>query len=396
MIIIIMCLFFPIFSQGNLVPNGSFENYSTCPTGFGSICKTYPWFQPNDGANYPCGSSDAFNICNGDIPLNSTYQYPRTGNGYAGVYLFWDTTTANKDKWREYLEVGLTSNLIAGKIYCIRLYTNKGNWSMWAIKNIQAVLSNDSLLYNDNNFNYVTGVTTILEASSIIFDTLNWVPLETTYIANGGERFLTIGNFSSGASTLYQQVLPYSSVPNTLGYYFFDDVSIYEQPEVFAGNDTLLPLGDSVQLGLTGRPDVFYSWAPTTSLNDPNVANPISTPGITITYTLTVTDTNELACTSVFTDTVRVEVGSNGINEQQNNFSLRVYPNPFDEKIIFQTNVIGQYEIRIFDIVGKQLLKASFEGNEFVLKEAELKSGIYFYEIRNKNGEAVNGNFFKK
>jgi hypothetical protein len=398
MIAIIMHLFYPAFSQGNLVPNGSFELYSSCPPTGASIKYAVPWVQPNNP--WTSGSSDFYHFCACPAfacPPNSRgFQYPRTGNGFIGIYLFWEPTVTDQDKWREYIEVGLSDSLKFQKKYCVRFYTSKGNWSSYAVKNIQAVLTNDTLQYNDPNFTFISGVTPFMEADSIITDTLNWTKIETTYTANGGERFLTIGNFNSGLSTSYQYVWPFSGSPNTLGYYLIDDVSIYEQPEIYAGSDTLLALGDSVQLGLAGRADVFYSWAPTSGLNNPNIANPKASPGTTITYTLTVTDTSELACTNTFTDTVRVQVGSSGINEQQNIFSLRVYPNPFDEKITFQTNAIGQYEIRVFDIVEKQLLKTTFDGNEFILQNAELSSGIYFYEIRNKNGEAIKGKFFKK
>ncbi len=393
----LICSF--VRAQTNLVPNGSFENYSACPSGYGSLEQVIGWFQPNKAG----GSSDAFNTCYFptnpymSVPFNVSFQYPRTGNGYSGIYIYTDTTVTDRDRWREYLEVGLTDTLISGKKYCVRLHMNKGNWSMWAIKNIQAVLTNDSLLYNDINYTYISGVTPIMEAPAIVYDTLNWVLLETTYTANGGEKFLTIGNFSPGLATVYQQVLPYSSIPNTLGYYLFDDISIYQQPDVFAGNDTIIPPGDSTQLGTTGRPDIIYSWSPSTGLNNPNIANPMATPGTSISYTLTVTDTNQLACTSIFTDTVLVQVGFIGVGELNvRNFGLQVYPNPFSEIITFKTDVSDSYEIKIFDVAGRQLQNILFEGSEFTLKNKELSAGTYFYEIKNKNDERVRGKFVKQ
>ena len=268
---------------------------------------------------------------------------------------------------------------------------------MWAVKNIQAVLTNDSLVYNDNNYSYITGVSALVEATSVITDTLNWISIETTYTANGGEKYLTIGNFTAGSSVIYSQVLPYSAVPNTLGYYLVDDVSIYEQPEIFAGNDTVIPPGDSTQLGTIGRPDIIYSWSPSTGLNDPNIANPMAIPGSSTIYVLTITDTNQLACTSVFADTVIVQVGFIGVDELQNaGFGLQVFPNPFSEMITFKTEVSDSYEIRIYDIIGKQLQAISFEGNEHILKNKEMLSGIYFYEMTNKKGETIRGKFIKE
>ena len=386
-------------AQNNLVPNGSFETYITCPTsGYGEINKATPWFQPNYPYAGAGGSSDFLNFCTGYTCVD-LFQCPRHGNGMAGAAFFFDTSYYNIDKWREYIEVGLIDSLIAGKKYCVRFYVNKSNnsgMSGFPIKQIQAVLTKDSLLYTSPNYVYISGVTPIVEADSIITDTVNWVPIETTYLAQGGEKFLTIGNFAPGNMVNYTVIGDPHASNNTLGYYLIDDVSIYQQPDVFAGNDTIIPPGDSVQLGITGRPDIFYSWSPTTGLNNPNIANPMATPSISTIYVLTVTDTNSLACTNVFKDTVNVQVGYAGINE--NNFiaSFNVFPNPFSESVIFKTNVERNYEIKIFDVIGKQVDNRIFEGKEYNYENSELRSGIYFYEILYKNKSCSRGKLIKK
>lgn len=45
------------FAQVNLVPNPSFESYSTCPDGSSQLYKATPWFNP------ALGSPDYFNVC---------------------------------------------------------------------------------------------------------------------------------------------------------------------------------------------------------------------------------------------------------------------------------------------------------------------------------------------
>jgi hypothetical protein len=383
---LVILLFLNSFSQGNLVPNGSFESYYSCPNG-DNINIITNWFQPNQAGN----SSDAFNACNNvtnlylGVPFNFSYQFPKTGNGYAGICMFFDSTSSNIDKWREYIEVGLTDTLKPGKKYCVRFYTNKGNVSSYAVKNIQAVLTNDSLLYSDLNFGYIGSEVPMIEPDSIITDTLNWTVIESTYIANGGERFFTIGNFSSGASTVYQYTWPFGGSPNTLGYYLIDDVSIYEQPDVSAGNDTLIPPGDSVQLGITGRPDVFYSWSPATGLNNPNIANPMATPGISTTYTLTITDTNQLACTSVFTDTVKVLVGYAGIEENLFCNEGILFPNPANNKATYETylSYTESGSLFIYDLGGKLIFSHKIVNgyNKISIDLSDYQNGIYLYKI---------------
>ena len=258
-------------------------------------------------------------------------------------------------------------------------------WSSYAVKNIQAVLTKDSLLYNDPDYTYISGVTPIMEADSVITDTLNWTMLQTTYTALGGEKFLTIGNFSSGINTVYSYVWPFGGSPNTLGYYLIDDVSIYEQPEVFAGNDTLITLGDSVPLGTTGRPDVFYSWQPATGLNNPNIANPVAKSTTCITYTLTVTDTNQLACTSVFTDVVKVDI------QNCDTSTALTIPNVFspnndgiNDEFKIRTKKITTFSCKLYDrwgILIAEITKSNGTWNGRTTSGKEASEGVYYYVI---------------
>jgi len=74
-----------------------------------------------------------------------------------------------------------------------------------------------------------------------------------------------------------------------------------------AGNDTTICPGQSVQLNAVGG--TSYQWSPTTGLSDPNIANPIATPAVTTTYTVSVTG-GPIACSTTGTDTVKVTIGS--------------------------------------------------------------------------------------
>ena len=72
-----------------------------------------------------------------------------------------------------------------------------------------------------------------------------------------------------------------------------------------AGVNAEICFGDSVQIGLGLVEGQFYSWAPSTGLNDPLSPNPIANPSQTTTYTLVVSDTT--GCKPV-TDNVTVIV----------------------------------------------------------------------------------------
>ncbi|MEZ4886246.1 MAG: choice-of-anchor L domain-containing protein [Chitinophagales bacterium] len=62
--------------------------------------------------------------------------------------------------------------------------------------------------------------------------------------------------------------------------------------------------GDSIELSAEGGEGATYMWTPTTSLNNPNIANPIANPNESIVYMVSIIDKN--GCTSEHTATVIV------------------------------------------------------------------------------------------
>jgi hypothetical protein len=65
--------------------------------------------------------------------------------------------------------------------------------------------------------------------NNIITDTLNWTAFSGTYLANGGEKFILLGNFkplAEGFDTAYQY---YGSLNHAnSAYYYIDDVSLID------------------------------------------------------------------------------------------------------------------------------------------------------------------------
>ncbi|PUZ27441.1 PKD domain-containing protein [Chitinophaga costaii] len=65
-------------------------------------------------------------------------------------------------------------------------------------------------------------------------------------------------------------------------------VTVVPQINAFAGNDTIIVLGQAFQLHGTGTGGYRYTWTPTDMLTNPNIADPITNSTRDITYTLTV------------------------------------------------------------------------------------------------------------
>jgi hypothetical protein len=208
-------------AQTNLVPNPSFEIIDSCNLTGGSITLGYApgWFSPWTGAG---GSPDLYNTCSGpsgfQVPSNFLgYQYPKTGNGYAGFYLY------SINDQQEYIEAELMQPLIAGKKYCVEFFISLSNLSCYAINKIGVHFSLDSLLASNNL--YIQVSTDVSSGSSTVTDTMNWVRVYGEFVANGNEKFLTIGHFYPDTNTIID------SVNNTFlnkAYYYIDDVSVID------------------------------------------------------------------------------------------------------------------------------------------------------------------------
>jgi hypothetical protein len=246
-----------IYSQ-NLVPNYSFEDTLHCPTAPSQMNLAIPWFQPTTG------TPDYFNECStgAGIPVPGGYQYPRTGQAFAGVIFFAFSS------FREYIETALTSPLIAGKQYNVSFYVNLSERSNYAIDAIGLYFSTDSVTSSNNqNLSYQPQIKNT--DGNILNDTANWLLISGEYTATGGEKYITIGNFKNNANT---DSLFLGGGGGAVSYYYIDDISVV--------------LSDST-IGIKEQNQ------PTTQLSTyPNPANPIFTIQLPTqqTFTLSVTD----------------------------------------------------------------------------------------------------------
>jgi hypothetical protein len=144
-------------------------------------------------------------------------QAPHTGQAYAGFIL------RPSNDYREYLEIPLTSPLVAGASYDVSFYVSLSDVSQWGIDKIGAYLSVGSVgpVGNDNVLNFVPQVAN--PTGNFITDKSNWTLVTGTYVAVGGETHLVIGNFASNLSTTTVTGLG-GFYPGS--YYYIDDVSV--------------------------------------------------------------------------------------------------------------------------------------------------------------------------
>jgi hypothetical protein len=97
----------------------------------------------------------------------------------------------------------------------------------------------------------------------------------------------------AGTYTVTLNVTDSDSPPTTTSQSY--NVTVNAKPTANAGDDTVIPCGDSATIGGSptgsgGAGTLTYNWTPTTGLNDPTIPNPTASAGGT--YTVRVTDDN--------------------------------------------------------------------------------------------------------
>jgi len=392
-----------IFAQPvNLVPNPSFEHFSSCPyyvdnppySGANAICLASPWFQPlNPNASpsdFGCGesSSDFYHTCAGNIPIvwsGNDYQFPYKGNGFAGIGLFYPLIP---NETRESLEVPLTEPL-KRKHYCVSWYSNLAGISGRASNGVGAYFSKDTLF--QTGFWLQIPVTPQIENLTVVTDTQNWVPFHQSFLAQGGERFMTISNFRDGA--LIESIIVDTSL--LWPYYYFDDFGVYELPEISAGlGGEIDTLGENVSLQANCEGcwnDLVYRWWPSAGLSDTTILNPIATPEVTTTYYFGLIDTSEtVPCIVDLVDsvTVFVNIPQDTVTPPPTGFSWLVYPTPTGGNLTLQfSGLESDAHLLVIDARGRLIRKVFVPKNteSMPLDISALAAGEYFLQVENES-----------
>lgn len=150
-------------------------------------------------------------------------------------------------------------------------------------------------------------------------------------------------------------------------------VIVNSNPTVTASSSSsVICTGNSATLSATGA--TSYNWNPG-SLSGTSVA---VSPTINTTYT--VVGSNAAGCTN--TKTVAVTVSAcTGIQEQVNQNSFILYPNPAKASVNVKLSNNTSASIQIMDVTGKFVTDKTEMKDEININTSELKSGLYFVII---------------
>ena len=156
--------------DNNLVVNGSFENISTVPCGPGEYKKANGVSSANNT------SVDLFSVQsysdNFGVPDNYMgNQSSQAGSNYAGIVAFYADeagifkTVPGYQRYSEYIQLELSTNLIAGKPYQINFNASLAEKSAYAVSGLGVYLSSEKL---DIKSNTILNITPHLVACEII------------------------------------------------------------------------------------------------------------------------------------------------------------------------------------------------------------------------------------
>ncbi|MBK7964750.1 MAG: T9SS type A sorting domain-containing protein [Bacteroidetes bacterium] len=233
--------------QQNLVPNPSFEDTVYCPFYTNQIDACQQWM--NFG-----NSPDYFNACNStglNVPNCSFgFQYAHSGNAMAGVCTYLPPSAPSAPNYREFIGVSLLQPLQIGTKYYFSFYCNFSY--VFGIATNKLGLRFSPLAFDSccqppiNNFAH-------LFADSVLTDTVAWVRLSGSFIADSAYQYLVIGNFHNDANT---DTLMFDQ--DNAAYYFIDDVCVSTDSlfnEVWTGIKSIVNQSSEVSI----YPNPFHS-----------------------------------------------------------------------------------------------------------------------------------------
>ncbi len=400
---------YSLTAQVNYVLNPSLEQYSRCPIAGAQIMFALHWSSidtnwyiidtlgnPDCSSSY-CNTCDTFSSSLIAFPVNPwfSHSYPRSGNGMAEVLMFVDSSLPAGSYERDYLQGRLYQPLIPGHSYCVTFYVmqNQGG-AAYAINHIGAYLDKgqiDTALSTCGSVQ--TQYTPQVVENSIINDTLNWTKVEGSFIANGTERFITIGNFYDLTNTAH-----FVSNTHALGggsYYLVDDVSVIETgtPAFAWGTDTLHKgYLDSFLLGRNETiPDIkwFRDGVLIDTLNA-GIWIKDDTVGSYHTYIV-----EQILCGITTWDTVVVSVQLVNVSNVQNGIrDFRMYPNPNNGSFNIKTpRFDSRYvTIEVLNMMGQLVYSETVTvKNNSLDKQVNLKvpPGVYMLRVMGDSGSST-------
>ncbi len=213
----------------NLIKNPSFETTHKCSNKTGNFyLDVKDWFVPSEG------STDYFNDCGEEMNTSQNFigrQSVYDGSSFAGFYMY------GPDNYREYITATVSEPLEKGKRYKISFMVSLADKSGLSVNQFEVLFTEDipksdsnknikiEGLREEQNINYVKSNTTVFYSNKE-----NWICVSADFVANGTEKYMTIGNFKRNLVTKTERT---GKNQRKAAYYYLDMVSLTKDVHQF-------------------------------------------------------------------------------------------------------------------------------------------------------------------
>ena len=194
--------------QKNLVPNGSFENFRKKSA---SIRQAIPWTQ--------IASVDFY-----QAPVEKDTGYQKggySGDCYVGLRF--------QKRYKEFAQVRLAEALHRGTVYEFEMHFRLAYWSNALVKSLGVLFSKGG--YHSQGDAVKSCIIDSISKKGGFVNNYQWFTIKGKYKADGGEKYITIGNFMPKIEKDLVRINIFK-LGFREAYYFVDDISLYKAKEV--------------------------------------------------------------------------------------------------------------------------------------------------------------------
>lgn len=207
-----------------LVNNGGFEDFVHCPATINqsNLSLVKGWKQASKG------TSDYFHSCSRmvGVPKNSFgSQEAKNGNAYLGLLSF----SPARRNYREYMQTKLKTPLKAGQKYCVEFYVSLADNAQFMVDGLGIHFSRAKL--NSKNDKRLAVAPQINNPTrNYLQNDEGWTLLSDVFVAEGGEQFITLGNFIADGDLRIRKrnlKLEEDEILHAYAYYYVDELNIH-------------------------------------------------------------------------------------------------------------------------------------------------------------------------
>jgi hypothetical protein len=286
------------------------------------------------------------------------------------------------------IKAKLKQKLTAGKTYCATIYTNTDSLGSNAFTNALSMYFDNGQLdtmytIHHDSSGYYPFVSPQVQCGFKIYQTIDWSKVQGSFVANGTEEYINIGNFLPDDSVQfdYYNIWGWQDTGQNI---VIDDVSLIPIDIKNWLHDTFCAIGDSVWVGLHPLDYSDGKWY------NANMQYIKTGQGFWYKPTQEVTKfIQEIdVCGAMVYDTLSVYAyplsNAQIINDKG---QLQIYPNPTTE--IFIVEKVYGIKVQLINMLGEVVMEQEVLNGKAVFEVAHLPKGLYYVKGERQVGKIV-------